>query len=819
MKATILLTFYLIISPFSRQFAWAQSNSNIHGRITTSDGKPASYISVVIQETQENALTNEQGEFRINRVKPGSYTLKVSGIGLATQEKAVTVQAGQTATVDFSLSESALTLQEITVQGAKPNRFAQKESEFVSKMPLSKLENPQVYSVVTKELLTEQLIFSVDDAIRNTPGVQKMWEATGRGGDGGSFYNMRGFIVQSSLRNGIAGVVTSTIDAANLERLEVIKGPSATLFGGALTSYGGLMNRVTKKPYETFGGEVAYAGGSFGFNRVSVDVNTPLTQDKKLLFRLNSAFNYEGSFQEQGYARSYAVAPSLSYKFNDRLSVNLDAELFFGNSISKQILFFYFPASQLGASRADQLNVDYRKSYMGGGLTQRSRSMNFFGQVNYKLTQNFTSSTNITSSHSYSDGHSPYFYLIPDNMITQKPEDAGKANYLARADQSTGNSTNTLFEIQQNFNGDFRIGSLRNRLVLGLDYLRTDAKQNFFGSSYDVVPLNVPNFDYSGFNGSAMAAKYAAGAPDFTYPIMGITNTYSAYASDVLNLTDQLSLLAALRVDHFSNKGGKEGGDVAGYDQTALSPKFGMVFQPVKDRLSLFANYQNSFKNRGMYSAYDVTAPDSIRQTIARLEQANQIEGGIKLDAWGGKLSATLSYYSIRVQDLLRTDPNPEAAARFAQVQDGTQRSEGIELELIANPAKGLNVVAGFSYNDSKMEKADADVNGRRPATASSPYLANFWISYRLPETAVKGLGFGFGGNYASDNKILNSVSMGEFTLPAYTVLSATAFYERNRYRISVKADNLTDERYWIGYTTMNPQRPRSFSGSLAFKF
>jgi iron complex outermembrane receptor protein len=171
------------------------------------------------------------------------------------------------------------------VRGSRANRFNRSGSVDVAKMPLKNLENPQVYATVGKELLTEQLVFTVDDTTRNVPGLQQMWEPTGRAGDGGSFYASRGFVVASQLRNGVAGTVTSTIDAANLEKLEVIKGPSATLFGSALTSYGGLLNRVTKRPYDTFGGELNVAAGSYGFHRVSADVdlvdgNAPPTSPK-----------------------------------------------------------------------------------------------------------------------------------------------------------------------------------------------------------------------------------------------------------------------------------------------------------------------------------------------------------------------------------------------------------------------------------------------------------------------------------------------------------------------------------------------------------
>jgi len=88
-----------------------------------------------------------------------------------------------------------------------------------------------------------------------------------------------------------------------------------------------------------------------------------------------------------------------------------------------------------------------------------------------------------------------------------------------------------------------------------------------------------------------------------------------------------------------------------------------------------------------------------------------------------------------------------------------------------------------------------------------------------LPAGPVKGLGLGFGGNYASDNKVINSVSQGVFILPAYTVLNASVFYEYSKFRFAVKSDNFTNQKYWIGYTTVNPQKGRSVAASISFKF
>lgn len=798
--ANFLLLFNLLAT------AGDPPSGSIKGRITTSDNRPAADVTVQIKSIKRAVLTESDGQFIIRSLAAGNYDLEISLVGYQTQVEKVTVIENQTASIQIQLQLTEKQLEEVVVVSGR-RKFTRSGSEYVSKMPLKNLENPQVYSTITRELMTEQLAFSVDDATKNAPGLQKMWEATGRGGDGGSFYNSRGFILQSQLRNGVAGNITSRIDAANIESIEVIKGPSATLFGSTLTSYGGLINRITKKPYDKPGGEISYSAGSYGFNRISADFNAPLNDEKTVLFRLNTAYQYEGSFQDNGFDKGLFIAPSLFYQANDKLSFQFDAEHYTGSNSSKQMIFFYYPASVLGVDRADRAGIDYKRSYSANDIFQVARSTNIFGQMNYSISPGWTSQTNITSTHSFSDGPYAYFYLKPNSEVTGDPNATG-SDFLQRADQSTANSEISVIEIQQNFIGEFYIGNLKNRFVGGLDYFHQNSNQHFFGTDFDVIPKNgyIPN--YSNFNRHKLDSALSNGTP-WTWPYEYKTSTYSAYISNVINITQNLMASAAIRVDYFDNKGNfsEASGEFSdAYTQTTFSPKFGLVWQPIADKVSLFGNYQNGFVNQ--------TGVDFEGNTF-KPEQANQLEGGVKVNAFGGKLTSTVSYYHIKVKDVVR----PYSGDPLYSIQDGTQVSNGVEAEVIANPFRGLNLVAGFAYNDSKMEKADADVEGLRPATASSPYAVNFWISYRLSQGKLRGLGAGFGGNYASDNKILNSVYYGEFTLPAYTVLGATVFYDQPKFRVGIKVDNLTNREYWIGYTTMNPQKLRSVVGSIAFKF
>ncbi|MFF5384164.1 TonB-dependent receptor domain-containing protein [Pedobacter suwonensis] len=791
----------------------AQQFSTITGTVTTSDGKPAAYLSVGLKGKGLGNVTNDKGIYEIPRVKPGSYIVRVSGVGIQSVEKSIIINTGENKTVDFVINQNSNQLNEVNINKVKANKYGAQKSDYVAKMPISNLENPQVYTTITKETFNDQLIFSVDDATRNAVGIQKMWESTGRGGDGGAYYASRGFIVQSKLRNGIAGNITSRNDAANIESVEVIKGPSATLFGSTLTSYGGLINRITKKPFEGLGGEVTYSAGSYDLNRVSTDFNFPVDKANHIYARINASYNYKGSFQQNVFDRGFFVAPSFSYKVNDKLDFTFDAEIANGNNTLKPFVFFYFPVKDLGFDRADQSGIPYDKSFTGDVMKQKYNSTTFFGQANYKFNENWSSHTSFSSSYSFSNGRGTYLFLIPNNYPPLgNPNAAPGADLISRADQSTDNSKLYNYEIQQNFNGTFNLGSVKNRVVLGLDYLRQNSDQLFYGiDSFDFTNKNGTGSNYNNFTEQNLAAIYALNTYS-KYPINFKSNTYSAYASDVINLTDRLIALAAIRVDRFDNKGNSDRAGSApkgAYKQTVFSPKFGLVFQPIKDQLSLFANYQNGFNNlNGIDYKGEAFKP----------EQANQIEGGVKSNLFGGKLTGSVSYYYIKVKDIVR-GYNGDPSNPNAQIQDGNKISKGIEAEIVANPLNGLNIIAGFAYNDNRLQNASPDVEGRRDAYSAAPYSANLWISYKLAAGALKGFGLGAGGNYASDNKIVNSVSQGVFILPAYEVFNASVFYDHPRFRIGAKVDNFTNQKYWTGYSTMNPQDLRTFTGSVTYKF
>lgn len=423
---------------------------------------------------------------------------------------------------------------------------------------------------------------------------------------------------------------------------------------------------------------------------------------------------------------------------------------------------------------------------------------------------------------SSSNGSAPYFYLIPGSTVRSLTGSAAYKDplYLERMVwEPQGTDLNA--ELQENVSGDFKIAGLRNRLTVGLDYFHASTNITFnrfanvtpkgtkINDLFDFISITNPGTNYYNFNENKVDSAYANRPAGTVLTSKVDTYTYSAYAADVLNITDNLLALVSLRIDRFNNKGilnNSTNVTPLGYGQTSLAPKFGLVYQIIPQTVSLFGNYQTGFTNK--------TGSDYEGKAF-KPEHANQAEGGVKFDLLNGRLSGNVSYYDIKVVDIVRTyDPNPTLS-----IQNGTQRSKGIEAEAVANPFAGFNVIAGYGYNNSKYINTSTALNGRRPTSSGPERSANLWMSYRISNGLVKGLGIGAGGNYGSEVYAVNSNTAGTFTLPSYKIYNAAIFYDQSRYRVGLKMNNIRDTHYWIGSGTMNPQMLREVVANVTFKF
>lgn len=769
---------FLLFTVLGLPAAMSQTGT-IKGKVQSKEGILLPSVTISLTDNKTKVLSNEQGIYEINNVKRGTYKITARFVGMNAQTRSIVVNEGQVSVLDFILTDVDNLLSGVEISSSY-KRFGKKESEQVAKLPLKNLENPQVYNIVPKEILQEQVIVTYNDVLKNVTGVSQ-----GLVNGSNSFY-MRGFENGSFLRNGIQDNKDNSIEVANIEHIEVLKGPSATLYGNSLTSYGGLINRVTKKPFDVFKGEVAYTVGGYGLNRVTADLNTPLDKKNGLLLRTNLAYHYEGSYMDAGFTKRLFIAPSLLYKVNDRLSVLVDAEIYQQKANDFHRLF---PQNSFTKPSTESLGLNWKRYYHGNDLTESKPSRSLLAEVNYKLSESWKSQTVFSQTWHTSKG-----YRIWNVM------DGDSVNRNIRY----ANSTYNTIEVQQNFTGDFEIAGHRNRLVIGLDYFTKRSNQNSkFALPFDRVRLTGEDPGYFRITRTSVDALFDQVSPSRNKDTQ---STYSAYFSDVFNITRDFMVMASLRIDNFRSGGSYDpdaDATTGKFNQTNLSPKLGLVYQVLPEKISLFGNYMNGFANNG-----PVLQPNG-ENTVFKPSNANQWELGFKINLLDGKLNSTFSYYDIKVKDIVRSNTDGFS------VQDGGQASKGFEGELIAHFAKGLDVIAGYSHNKAYTINTNADIDGLRQWTGPGE-TANLWVNYAFQDKTLKGLSMGIGGNYNSKTYISQSRSSGEFYIPSYTVLNAVAGYDAKRFRLSVKLDNLTNKVYWGSY--VNQMMPSRFSANLAIK-
>lgn len=776
------------------------TNGIVKGKVITTSGDPVEGALVYLNGIE--LYTKADGSYEFSNIPTGIQTIKVL---YQNQNNTVQIEVSSEVTFvdDIVLHDLEDTnLEEIVINASK--LFAQKKSETVARLPLKNLENPQVYTVVPKELLQEQVAFDFKGALLSSPGVTNVTLGVGSGGTGLAMM-MRGFTGADgagSIRNGMATNFVSLSDPVNLEQLEIIKGPSSTLFGSTLVSYGGLVNRTTKQAFDGEKTEVGVTAGGYNMGRFTIDYNTPLDTKKQTFFRLNAAFQNEKSFQDQGINRTFMVAPTFKFIANDRLTFNLDMEYFNTNRNSTYVGLT--PTANI--KNFDELNWDFKKSYASNDITSKANVMNVFASANYKLNEYWTSDTRF--SYSNTENNANYlFLLVKAGSGAQEGQ-----RVLQRRLMNLPSNFNTM-QLQQNFVGAHTFGKFKNKVLFGVDFTQlrtTDSRTTV--DDYDgfatthlnattpfVTVLNgtAPVLNYNTYEYALSLQKRSANRRD--------TQTFSAYVSDVISYNDRLHAMISLRGDRFH--------DVANdYMQTSFSPKLGLVYQVIKDQLSVFGNYMNGFKNVAPSLLSDNT------KQVFKPEQANQVEYGVKFELLQGKINGTVSVYDIQVKDKVRTVLDANNIAN--SVQDGTQNSKGIEFDIIANPFPGFHVIMGYGYNDSSFEKSSMNVNGtsiegKRPAGVPRN-SANYWLSYKFSEGSLNGFGLGFGGNYSDDYYFNDQNTV---KVSGFHTMDATVFFEKNNYRLGLKVNNISDKNYFTALAWATPQQGRTIFANLIYKF
>lgn len=643
-----------------------------------------------------------------------------------------------------------------------------------ARLPIRDYENPQVTNSVSGQLSLQRNFYSQAQLMNNVAGVTPSWAGISPN------VTIRGFRTRSNFRNGLNAYLQYSSETINIKQLDVIKGPSGTLFGSSNVVFGGLVNIITYQPEDSNFANISLAGGNFNYQRAGIDVNQVLDKKHQALFRMFGAYTYRETFQDQGFYRNFFLAPSLSYHVNNRLNVEMEAEFLRRISPNNSLLAPENPlvkGTQVNATHSSELGLDYNKSYTDNSLQWKTTSINFYGKATYLLSDKWQSVTNLVSTNGSSNGAYQTNQLVDNNTgVARKLLNYNPENIINQ-------------QVQQNFIGTFHTGSWRHRLLLGLDYNHYIYQADYKSAGYvDTVSLTNPSSASYNFNQADLDQLVENKISSNT---KSEQNTYSAYISDLINPIDALSILLSARVDRLNSLGTldlRSGIKSGSYNQTSFSPKLGLTYQLIPKVFTWFANYMNGFQN---------IAPSSISGTLYSFkpQYGNQWETGFKITAPKKKLDATLSYYDINVSNIVRTDPND--ATHF--LQNGKQYSRGVELDLQSQPVKGLFLHAGSAYNDSKITVSDVATEGLRPTNSGPKWSTNWYVHYQLPLHGNGIWSIGVGGNHIGKELIINSRSAGQFYTDAYHIFNGMISYNYQEFAWTLSTDNITNQHYYYG--------------------
>jgi iron complex outermembrane recepter protein len=631
-------------------------------------------------------------------------------------------------------------------------------------------DTPASIQVIPQKVIEDQGATNVREIVRNVSGVNFSSAAGGRDEQ----FIIRGF--QANIfRNGFRDNSFSTrteSELANIDRVEVLKGPASVLFGRAEPA--GIINYVTKQPLREPYYEVSFTAGDFSFYRPSLDFSSPLTEDGDLAYRLNVAYENAGSFRDGVQTERFFIAPTLSWQISD------DTEL----SLEFSYLDDTRPVDRGLVVLSDNEVADIPISTYLGDPEPRE---------NFDETR-----TELYLDHRFNDNLSLRSGIRYGVSTEDGPGATVQIDGPSEDDRNFPVSTNSGYQFYETFTfqndliAKFNTGSVKHTVLFGLEYYNgfNSFEGGFRGG--DTIDIFNPStdFDFGPFESFGVFEDRE--------------DSFGIYLQDQIALLDNLQFVIGGRFDTFNGESNNlTDGEITETEADAFSPRVGLVYQPIEP-ISLYASYTRSFTP---------ATGRSINNEPFEPQRGTGYEIGVKTEIIKNRLSSTLAFYDTTLTNVATTDPNND----LFEIQTGEQNSQGIELDLSGEILPGWDIFAGYAYTDAKITEDNTFTVGNRLESAPEHDL-NFWTAYTIQRGDLAGLGFGLGIFYVSESPgdLDNS-----FFLEDYTRVDAALYYERDNFKATLNFKNLFDVRYFegSGREEVTPGDPFTLLGNISVKF
>lgn len=702
------------------------------------------------------------------------------------------------------VSENKQTLDGLVITGTDQTRYETSDKGALTGFPLNFLELPRVVNIIPEQLVLDQKITDLNEALRNTAGIT---QSDGFGGTNDDFL-IRGFRINSIYRDGFRRASNFKTNLTNVDYIQVIRGPAAITYGQV--EPGGLIDVVTKKPLEKrrVSGEVR--AGSFNDNLLLLDWSEPIsdaiglrvvasTQDSEL-FRDFSDISRDAIAISGQFELSSSTRLNLSYEYNDE-----------SRPLDRGTITVPTPNGREVINNLIDIPIQRR---FGEAFEVFESETNFFeANITQDLNDNWTLRLGLASENNsandlqarplatiISDQNGPitengFLLAAPNfNAVFDDPTDQV---FLARRTDGSRNRETDVTYFNALLNGELQTGNITHQVAFGFDYQDLETTR-FFVTSPALDGVSGPLFNIRNpIFGTLPDSLSTAGSTLLDQS----TKEYGLFINDNIQLTDNLSVLIGGRFDEFDADG-----DISLDKTDAFSPQVAVNYK-LSETASVFASYSEAFSPNFVVDL-EAGATEPFDP-----EESDQIELGVKSEFFNSKLQTSAALYSIDKENVI------SVVNGIPVLLDG-QSSQGVELSVSGQPIKGMNIVAGYAYTDAEV--SGQGVEGNRPRNVGEHSL-NLWTSYEWKT----GLGIG-GGVFYTDDRFGDDENT--FSLDSYTLVDLSAWYTLQvpggsgdrAVRLQVALKNLTDEEYFSasgGDDRISIGAPRTILGSVSFDF
>lgn len=648
------------------------------------------------------------------------------------------------------------------VQGYRAKRSS---SATRTDTPISEI--PQAISVVPAQVLDDLGSSRIDRALDFAGGVSRQ---NNFGGLTFLNYSVRGFTTGELYRNGFAinrGSYSSP-DAAAIERLEVLKGPAAALYGRG--DPGGLVNIVTKRPQLEPFTQFKASAGRWDRYRSSLDVNTPLNEDGTLLSRVNLAVEDNGSFRDHVGNQRQIVNPTFSWQLSPDTLLMIDSEFSRTDSVFDRGI----PAvdGKMGAVK--------RSTFLGEPNDGKIRNDNQLLQVSLEHYLNDAWKLRLASHYSQGtlDGNSSEPSRLIGDQVTRF--------YRERSFEWNDSIT------QAELHGQFELAGWQHQTLLGLEYENYRNSQKY--------PQSVTGL---GYGQDIYNPIYGQPKP----PIVNPNDFHEHTESYALNLQDQIAFnerwsgLLGVRLERFEQTALNRSSRVSNEQSKDVATPRASVLYQLTPEVGVFANASMSFKPNAIGAQGQVFKP----------EKGLGYETGLKLDLLDSRLGATVALFHIDKENVLTADPNNPGDSIAA----GKARSQGLDLQVSGQLTDALRVIGAYAYIDAEVTKDNSIPEGS-DLLGIARNSASLMSVYQFQGGSLQGSELGAAVNYVGDR---SGQTGSDFELPAYTTVDLLARWQATKdLNLGLNLNNLFNRKYYersFNNVWVMPGDPRNLSVSL----